>query len=59
MIEQEYEALINKGFKIYKTDQSKIYIRTKRGQWAIVSDYSKERWTDIQNNHKTLVDYGR
>lgn len=59
MEEQEYEALLNKGFRIYKTDQSKIYIRTKKGYWTPVSDYSKERWTDIQNNHKTLVDYGR
>ena len=59
MKNSEYESLINKGFRIYKQDKYKIHIKVKKAGWAIVCDYSEERWTDIKNHPKTIVHYGR
>lgn len=59
MESSEYERLINRGFRIYKQDKGKIYIKLKKAGWAVVCNYSEERWTEIKNHPKTIVDYGK
>ena len=51
----DYERLINKGFRIYKVDKKKIWIRNKKG-WSIVCDYSEARWSEILNKENTIRD---
>ena len=59
MENSEYERLINRGFRIYKQEKGKIFIKVKKGGWAVVCDYSDHRWEEIKNNPKTIVDYGK
>lgn len=53
----EYEKLINQGFRIIRRHKNKIEIRTKRGGWTKVSDYSLERWEALLAFGKTIEDY--
>ena len=55
MKNSEYETLINKGFRIYKINKDKIWIRNKKG-WSIVDNYSETRWSELLNNDKALCD---
>lgn len=53
----EYERLINQGFRIIRFHKGNIEIRTKRGGWTKVSEYSLKRWEELMSCGKTIEDY--
>lgn len=57
MEKTEYERLINQGFRIIRFNKGVIEIRTRRGGWTKVSDYTLERWEELLACGKTIEDY--
>jgi len=56
MTQNDYEFLRNKGFRVYKIDKEKIWIKNRKG-WSLVCEYSEARWNEIKAHEKTIIDY--
>jgi hypothetical protein len=56
MEKAEYEWLLNKGFRIIRKNKNKIEIRTKKGGWGFLENYSDDRWYELLYNDKILKD---
>lgn len=57
MEKQEYEKLINQGYRIIRFHKGDIQIKVKKAGWTKVCTYSLERWEELMANPRTIEDY--
>lgn len=57
MERQDYERLINRGFRIIRENNRRIEIKATSGEWSYLCDYTPEVWSELIQNEKTLNDY--